>query len=364
MNRPYGFMRKLGAAFVMSVSLANAAFAQSTAITYQGQLKSSGSPAEGLHDIRFKLFSAVSGGSQVGTTQCVDNVSVKDGVFTAAIDFGPQFLSTADRWLEIEVRKDTGLSCGNTTGYTVLSPRQAITPAPRAESATTANALAIPNGSSVLVNLTNNGFVGIGTASPSSQLELFGVQDAVKITAYQPLITFRDTSSADARSILQGVNGGVFTVGERFLNGTDGTAFTWMDAFGNLAIGNYTPQAKLDVSGNAIVRGTVRMGPTAQYLATGGEENLRIVRGTISAGGGIVRGSGFSCTRTTTGRYSIVLNTPFAGVPSVTATVQDHGADSWISTDGVVATDFVINNVDPFFNGRDTGFHFIAVGPR
>ena len=34
-----------------------------TAFTYQGQLKSDGSPANGLHDMRFRLFDAAVGGA-------------------------------------------------------------------------------------------------------------------------------------------------------------------------------------------------------------------------------------------------------------------------------------------------------------
>ncbi|MDO8631844.1 MAG: hypothetical protein Q7R41_15260, partial [Phycisphaerales bacterium] len=36
------------------------------AFTYQGQLKSDGAPATGLHDLRFRLFDAAVGGAPVG----------------------------------------------------------------------------------------------------------------------------------------------------------------------------------------------------------------------------------------------------------------------------------------------------------
>src|SRR5262249_44190174 len=53
-----------------------------TAFTYQGRLEDSGSPASGLHDLRFRLFDATSGGAQVGATICADNVNVVGGLFT------------------------------------------------------------------------------------------------------------------------------------------------------------------------------------------------------------------------------------------------------------------------------------------
>ena len=80
---------------------ATTSLAQSTAFTYQGQLKNAGQPAAGLHDFRFALYDAASGGAQVGTIQCVDNILVSDGLFTAAIDFGQQYATTSPRFLQV-----------------------------------------------------------------------------------------------------------------------------------------------------------------------------------------------------------------------------------------------------------------------
>ncbi|MCA9759828.1 MAG: hypothetical protein KDA27_28785, partial [Candidatus Eisenbacteria bacterium] len=40
-----------------------------TAFTYQGSIDQSGGPLSGTADFQFKLFGAVTGGTQVGTTQ-------------------------------------------------------------------------------------------------------------------------------------------------------------------------------------------------------------------------------------------------------------------------------------------------------
>ena len=111
-----------------------------TAFTYQGELSSSGAPASGLHDVRFRLFDAASGGGQVGGTLCVDNVQVSDGRFNAPLDFGAVFAG-GRRYLEIEVRPDAGQGCAAGSGYTVLSPRQEVTSAPSATFASTAATL-------------------------------------------------------------------------------------------------------------------------------------------------------------------------------------------------------------------------------
>jgi len=97
-----------------------------TAFTYQGRLTDGGSPASGTYDLRFILYDADSGGSQVGNIVTLNDVTVTDGLFTVQLDFGNVFDGTA-LWLEIAVRP------GNSTAaYTTLSPRQALTAAPYA----------------------------------------------------------------------------------------------------------------------------------------------------------------------------------------------------------------------------------------
>ncbi len=108
-----------------------------TAFVYQGELSQGGSASTGTFDIRFRLFDALSAGNQVGTTLCLDNVAVSNGRFTAPLDFGSVFAGDI-RFLEIEVRADTGLACDNSVGYDLLSPRQVLSPAPGAIFATSA----------------------------------------------------------------------------------------------------------------------------------------------------------------------------------------------------------------------------------
>src|SRR5262245_11295241 len=108
-----------------------------TTFTYQGQLSNSGSPAGGLHDMRFRLYDAAAAGTQVGTTLCADNVSVTDGRFTVSLDFGGQFAGQ-QRFLEIEVRQDSGLNCSHVAGFVILGPRQPLTATPNAAFSLTA----------------------------------------------------------------------------------------------------------------------------------------------------------------------------------------------------------------------------------
>ena len=111
--------------------------AQGSAFTYQGKLTDGGSAPTGAYDFRFILYNADAGGSQVGTTLTADDVVVTAGAFTVVLDFGANIFDGQARWLELAVRQ------GASTGiYTVLSPRQPVTPAPYAIFAAKAGSVA------------------------------------------------------------------------------------------------------------------------------------------------------------------------------------------------------------------------------
>jgi hypothetical protein len=124
------------ATFGLLLCLVSVNWAQTTAFTYQGKLTEAGNPANGTYDLQFKLFDALAGGSQVGTTLVREDVPVANGVFTTSLDFGAAAFPGADRWLEISVRP--GVSTGV---FTALSPLQPLTATPYAvQSLNAANA--------------------------------------------------------------------------------------------------------------------------------------------------------------------------------------------------------------------------------
>lgn len=123
---------KLSALAVLcAAGIAAPAWAQplSTTFTYQGELRSAGTPAGGQYDLHFRLYDAATGGAQVGSTLCSNNVTLTDGRFTVDLDFGAAFAGQ-QRFLEVEVRPDTGLDCSNVAGFILLAPRQPLTAAP------------------------------------------------------------------------------------------------------------------------------------------------------------------------------------------------------------------------------------------
>ncbi|NUQ48152.1 MAG: hypothetical protein HUU22_19230, partial [Phycisphaerae bacterium] len=84
--------RNLTLVALAGLLLPGAAHAQTplgTAFTYQGQLKNSGSPANGTYDLEFSLYDGADGAAVlVAGPICVDDVQVVDGLFTAELDFG------------------------------------------------------------------------------------------------------------------------------------------------------------------------------------------------------------------------------------------------------------------------------------
>ena len=345
-------------AFAVASSLAavahSPAFAQSTAFTYQGQLDDAGVPASGLHDFRFLLFNAAVGGVVVGPPNCIDDVNVVDGVFTVQLDFGQQYATTAQRHLEIQVRSDTGLTCADATGFTVLAPRQQLTAAPIASHANSAFALDAADGSptsAVLVD--DSGNVGIGTTTPTNKLDVRGGSMSVEnlgdqadllVLASERSWVFRQEGTGAGTALkLQSIGGGG---NKNFIVQTDGL----------VGVGTTSPTAKLDV------RGDVKLGPAGQYFAASAEENLRTIRGTVNGNGTVAFGTGWTVARTAVGSYTIFFSTPFSDRPSVVA------SSGLTARTAAVGTPVQANVIIRIYNSAgalaDDVFYFIATGPR
>lgn len=98
--------------------------AQTTEFSYQGSIKTSGAPVNGIYDFEFKLIDAASGGTQVGSTVQSLNVAVANGIYAVSLDFGAGALTGADRYLDIAVRAAGG------GVFSQLAPRQKLLSAP------------------------------------------------------------------------------------------------------------------------------------------------------------------------------------------------------------------------------------------
>jgi hypothetical protein len=375
---------------------------QNTAFTYQGRLNAGGGPANGVYDFSFQAFDALTGGSSAGGTVNVNGVGVTNGLFTALVDLGTTPFTGPARWLQISVSTN---GAGN---FTILTPRQPLTPSPCAICANTAgtvtngaianaqlaanavaagniqnstitagkiasgqvvkslngltDAVSLTQGANVTINTVGNslqisapagglnlpfsgsaasggpiftlansgtgaagvflGSVGIGTTNTDSLLTVGssstrGTLNVVGSAITVPVMTLSDSRDGGRQYSIYGGLSGVGTL-DVFDQNAVANRLTIGPA-GNVGIGTTTPQARLDV------RGDVRLGPNGEFRATSGEENLRIVRGTISASGIVLKGSGFRVHHPVTGsgEYTIDFIPDFPGFdayPAVTAT--------------------------------------------
>jgi len=135
--------------------------ALATSFTYQGRLTDGGSPANGVYDLRFILYDAETGGAQIGSTAAKEDVTVTNGLFTTELDFGDTAFQGDARWLEISVRPGSG---SGSSGYTVLSPRQPVSPTPYALFAKVAGSIGVPfaaSGSTAGVVATAEGLITV-----------------------------------------------------------------------------------------------------------------------------------------------------------------------------------------------------------
>ena len=128
MKQTNNFTRRSVSALAILITMfccAAAAFAQTTAFTYQGRLTDGAVAADGIYDLGFALYDADTGGTQIGTPLTRSNVAVSGGLFAVQLDFGAAaFAAGANRFLQIAVKKPTD------PGFTTLTPRQQLSSSP------------------------------------------------------------------------------------------------------------------------------------------------------------------------------------------------------------------------------------------
>ena len=111
--------KPLFALFCLLLIASQSSAQQTTAFTYQGQLRDGGTNANGSYSMTFKLYDAVNGGIQIGS-DITTSPTLANGLFSVNLDFGAGAFNGGGRWLDITVGEDT------------LTPRVRVLPAPYA----------------------------------------------------------------------------------------------------------------------------------------------------------------------------------------------------------------------------------------
>jgi hypothetical protein len=258
----------------LALTLASPLIAQP--FTYQGFLKQNGQPVNGTVSMVFRLYDAPTGGNQIGGS-IPHAVSVQNGLFTVALDFGNVWTG-GDRYLEISV------------GSTTLAPRVKITPAPYAAFAASAGFAQRPWQSAGSNIFYNDGNVGIGTSSPAVRLSLGGGDANTKLAIWQ--------GNTASQVMGLGVGPAQFRLhlnnsSDRFsfLNAPNGSEVMTILGTGNVGIGTSSPSQRLHVEGNGYFSGNVGIGtssPAARLHVNGGDAHftnnnttLQIVPGSL-----------------------------------------------------------------------------------
>lgn len=389
------FRRILFGQIVIALSCASSVNSQTplgTDFTYQGNLGSPGMPAVTTADLQFTLYDALTGGAQIGAMLPKDNVALVNGVFTLSLDFGAAAFSGDSRWLQVAVRSPAG-----TGNFTALAPRQSLSSTPHSTYSLQTRGLVVDD----------SGRVGIGvTPAPAFNTKL-EVGGNIIVPGNSGFFVRNAGGTANAAGFFADTNQDL-----RLFAG--GSAQMYLDADGRVGVGEVHPFGKLHVTtsssgapalalegpgnatlhfypqgqGNILTSGDIgfpvnsnstlfirNFDPAARIAFTGNEgtryppsgmEDLRIVRGRVFGDGTIDAGTGFTVTHTAEGEYRIDYTIPFAGDPTVTATINSAGFSACFvelrNNNTHLCSPHVIRRSDG--NHVDGHFNFIAIGPR
>ena len=223
---------------------ARAAEPMSSAFTYQGHLYDNNDVANGLYDFQFKLYkyiaAPVNDYIQVGNDVNRPDVNVIDCYFTVELDFGSEVFNGNARWLEIGVRPGVE---SDPCEYTPLSPRQEVTAVPYALQTR-----------GILVDDALN--VGIGAINPGWRLtveegglNVFAGSSGETVGFSTSRFYVANNNEDSLMEIRESPSDFI-----RFSN-NGGPVMTIIEE--KVGIGTQSPDAKLDISGDVKVSGSV-----------------------------------------------------------------------------------------------------------
>jgi hypothetical protein len=306
--------------------------AQGTAFTYQGRLSDGALVANGSYDLKFTLFDASTGGSQVGTDLTNSATAITNGMFNVALNFGAGIFTGSNYWLSISVRTN------GTGAFTALSPLEPILPVPYAiyasnsAVAATADSVALGsvNSSSILDGTITAENIGTGQVVKS----LNGLRDAVTLAAGANISLATNGSTLTVAG-LAGTGGGWglsgnagTTTGSNYVGTTDNQPLE-LHANGQRVL-RLEPTTVLNTP-NVIGGSSSEISSTAATIGGGYFNLLQANRESTIAGGWentIQSGANFSTIGGGGGNTNASVNSTIAG--GVYNQIQSIAGDSFI----------------------------------
>jgi hypothetical protein len=346
------------------------ALAQTTAFTYQGQLRDGGTNANGTYTMIFKLFDDLTSGTQIGSA-ITNSPALANGLFTVNLDFGAGAFNGNARWLDITI------TIGATTQ--TLTPRVQLLSAPYAQFS--AVAATVTNGAILNAQLAPN-------AVATSNIQNGAITDS-KLAAVTALAKGAENNLRIVRGVLSSDTGSIVTgsgfSATFFPPGTGGTSIGSFSItqvgspadYQLTAAGNFTGQIQpLDwlLVGNQIlqVQSVSYLNPTTTIRLYG--TGCGGLSGTVSVSGHPRLAS----------EWNITFTPAFSSFPAIAVTT--HGEDAFFASpqptvalkrslsDGGTTFKAVVSYVLINGNGfpgdcpltafSGFGFEFIAIGPQ
>lgn len=261
--------------------LAPAALGQgTTSFTYQGSLMDNGAPANGEYDIQARLFTTEAGAIMVGAVQCFNDVQVVDGLFNIYPSFSSEQYHASPRYLELAVRRNTGLDCGSIAGFTILGPRTRLMPTPFAIESLNARSLGTVDAANYARTDTNAFFYGHVTMYKPYIISMLDsghiCGTIISDSSVGTRLMFKNASSTPRTWTIGATGSGSVEGGARFSiwdETLNAPRLVIAGASGNVGVGTSNPNQRLDVIDGAFRVATSAAGSGAVIVSVTAQEH-------------------------------------------------------------------------------------------